>query len=117
MSDINTHTEITEVTENAETTSRTQPQPDCITILPDDIAAKTPGAVSMSFYRLLSIRATLRLQAAGIKTRGGSIRKRVAAEFGLKPRDSYEAFIDRANVLIEEAKLKAGQRAGVLPKE
>ncbi|BAU16381.1 hypothetical protein FDH89_gp53 [Pseudomonas phage phiR18] len=87
------------------------------TILPDDVAAVTPGSIPMSYYRLLALRAQLRIQAAGMKTRSGSIRKKIAAELGLKPRDSYEVFIARINELIEEAKLRAGQRAGVLPKD
>lgn len=48
-------------------------------------------------YRLLSLRGMLKLEAAGMTTRGGALRPRLAAELGLKPRDSHAAFIAEIN--------------------
>jgi hypothetical protein len=53
-------------------------------------------------FRLLSLRAQLRLEARGIKSSGGAIRPRIAAEFGLKPRDSYDTYILAINKKIGE---------------
>ena len=43
--------------------------------------------------RLLSLRGMLKLEKVGLKTRGGALRPRIAAECGLKKTDSYEKFI------------------------
>lgn len=51
----------------------------------------TPAGIA--YARLLSLRGMLRLEKIGLKSRGGALRPRIAAEFGLKPRDSYELFI------------------------
>lgn len=51
----------------------------------------TPEGIAA--FRLLSLRGMLRMERVGMKTRGGALRPRIAAEFGLKPRDSYEQYI------------------------
>jgi hypothetical protein len=51
--------------------------------------------LSPGVYRLVMLKHALRLeQRTGLRHSGGSIRARIAAEFGLKPRDSRELFID-----------------------
>jgi hypothetical protein len=47
----------------------------------------------MEAYRLSVIKTRLRFEAVGMKGRGGAMRPRMAAEFGLSPRDSFERFI------------------------
>lgn len=51
----------------------------------------TPAGIA--YARLLSVRGMLRLEKIGLKSRGGALRPRLAAELGLKPRDSYDLFI------------------------
>ena len=68
------------------------------------IAATTPE--SISYFRLASLKGMLKLEKVGMKTRGGALRPRIAAEFGLKARDSHDKFITKIEQLMEEA-LKA----------
>jgi hypothetical protein len=69
----------------------------------------TPGGATVitgngvTAYRFLSLKQMLKLEQKGFKTRGGAIRPRLAKEFGLKPRDSYENYIARAVELAEAA--------------
>lgn len=49
--------------------------------------------VDPTTYRLLALRGMLRLEMAGMKGRGGALRPRIAAEFGLSPRAPREEFI------------------------
>lgn len=62
----------------------------------------TPAQISA--YRLASIRGMLKLERAGMKTRGGALRPRIAAELGLSPRASYDAFIARIESMLEQIK-------------
>jgi hypothetical protein len=53
--------------------------------------ASTPEAI---FYvRLASLKGMVNLESKGLKSRAGPIRPKIATEFGLKPRDSYDKFI------------------------
>lgn len=52
--------------------------------------ATTPTQISI--VRLAALKGMIRMEQAGMKTRGGALRPRIAAELGLKPRDSYEKF-------------------------
>lgn len=52
-------------------------------------------------FRLLSLRGMLRLEKAGLKTRGGALRPRIAGELGLKPRDNYDKYIAEINSRLE----------------
>lgn len=54
-------------------------------------AISTPAGIQR--FRLLSLRGMLKLERAGMKTRGGALRPRIAAEFGLRSRDSYDKFL------------------------
>lgn len=51
------------------------------------------AAVHPERFRLVSIKCQLRLEKAGMRNSGGALRPRLAAEFGLKPRDSHDKFI------------------------
>lgn len=57
-------------------------------------------------FRLLAIRGMLRLEKLGMKNSRGPLRPRIALEFGLKPRDSHDTFLDRVEELLAEAKAK-----------
>ena len=65
------------------------------------ISATTPEAIS--YVRLASLKGMLKLEKVGMKTRGGALRPRIAAEFGLKARDSHDKFIAKIEQLMEEA--------------
>lgn len=54
----------------------------------------TATGEGVNYVRLASLRGMLRLESKGMKTRGGPLRPRIAAEFGLKPRDAFEKFIN-----------------------
>lgn len=66
--------------------------------------AATPDRIA--HVRICSLRGMLRLEKAGMKSRGGALRPKIAAELGLKPRDSYDTFIKACTEKIE-ANLKA----------
>lgn len=61
--------------------------------------ATSPAQITV--MRLASLRAMLRMEKVGMKTRGGSLRPRIAAEFGLSARASHDVFIDHLTSLIE----------------
>jgi hypothetical protein len=65
----------------------------------------------MAYYRLAVIKGRLKLEANGLRGRGGAMRPRMAAEFGLKPRDTFEAFIAvaerRMAALLEKKRAQA----------
>ena len=68
-----------------------------------DLLMKTPNGIKL--FRLASIKSRIKLEATGIKFSGGSTRSKVAAEFGLKPRDSHEKFINKIQEQIDSTKL------------
>jgi len=57
------------------------------------IISTLTGVKQISAFRLLSLRGQLRMEALGMKSSGGPIRPRIAAEFNLKPRATHQAFI------------------------
>lgn len=59
----------------------------------------TPKAIAA--YRLASLRAMLRMEKIGLKTRGGALRPRIAEELGLRPRDSYDLYIATITEMLE----------------
>ena len=59
----------------------------------------TPEGIAV--FRLMSLRGMLRMEKIGMKTRGGALRPRIAGELGLKPRDSYDLFIETINEHIQ----------------
>lgn len=66
------------------------------------VAITTPEGINA--YRLASIRAALRLESVGMKTRGGALRPKIAKELGLRPRDSYATFIKELDTRIAASK-------------
>ena len=57
---------------------------------------------AISYGRLASLKGMLKLEKVGLKTRGGALRPRIAAEFGLKARDSHDKFIAEIQRRMEE---------------
>lgn len=57
------------------------------------------GADGMEVFRLLSMRGRLRMESHGLKSRGGSVRKKVCDEFGIKRRSITEVLADYEQVL------------------
>lgn len=56
----------------------------------------------MVFYRLCQLRGVLKMEKVGLKGRAGPVRPKIAAEFGLKPRASYDEFIAAVQKKIDE---------------
>jgi hypothetical protein len=63
------------------------------------IVVDTPHGIA--HFRLLSIKGRVKLESKGIRHSSGAIRPRIAAEFGLKPRDSYEKYIAAIQAKID----------------
>lgn len=78
-------------TTNAPTTT---PNAECVVLT---------GKTEIAYGRLAMLKGALRLESVGLKTRGGALRPKVAAELGLKARDPYPVFIARVVALMEEA--------------
>lgn len=62
----------------------------------------TPAGIH--YFRLASLKGMLALEQVGLKTRGGALRPRIAAELGLKPRDSYDVYIREIVRRMKETK-------------
>ena len=60
----------------------------------------TPEGIS--YTRLASLKGMLKLEKIGMKTRGGALRPRIAAEFGLNKRDSHDKFITEIQRRMDE---------------
>jgi hypothetical protein len=56
----------------------------------------------VSYVRLASLRGMLRMEKVGMKSRGGALRPKIAAEFGLSARASYDDFINAVQKKMEE---------------
>jgi len=63
------------------------------------ISISTPEGIAR--LQLISVRGALKLEALGMKSRGGSLRKPWAVRLGLKPSTSREALIAHLTALIE----------------
>jgi hypothetical protein len=61
----------------------------------------------VNVFRWISVKHMVSLESKGMKSRGGSIRPRIAAELGLKPRDSYEKFIEAIQAKISAVHVAA----------
>ena len=48
----------------------------------------------VTYVALASQKMQLKLESKGMKSSGGALRPRLAAQHGLKPRDSHEKFIE-----------------------
>lgn len=51
------------------------------------------GKDSVEYFRLASLRGMLKMEQAGLKTRGGALRPRLSKELGLNPRYSHDLYI------------------------
>ena len=56
-------------------------------------------------FRLCVLKQHLKLEQKGLKHSGGAIRPRIAAELGLKPRDSHDKFIAKLEEMINDASI------------
>jgi hypothetical protein len=69
------------------------------------------GSTEMSYARLASLKGALKLEKAGLKTRGGALRPKIAAELGLKKTDSHDKFIEtvqnKMNAMLAEREAAA----------
>lgn len=69
-----------------------------------DIVFKTPDGIEL--YRLASLRARLRLESNGLKTRLRAARSILAPELGLSPRAPYNQFLTTLQARIDVLKEK-----------
>lgn len=61
------------------------------TLTNEPIVLDRPNQIAL--YRLSVLKTKLKMESHGMKSRGGALRPQIAAEFGLKARDSYATFI------------------------
>lgn len=64
--------------------------------------AMLSGKTEVSYGRYAALKGALKLEALGMKTRGGPLRPRLAEEFGLKPRDGHDLYIAHCVGKMEE---------------
>lgn len=70
---------------------------------PADANVVAPGATEeVNYFCLASWKGALKLEKVGLKHSGGAIRPRIAARLGLKPRQSYDVFIERIQSLMNQ---------------
>jgi len=73
----------------------------------------TPNEIA--YFRLASLKGQLKLESKGLKmSTGRALRPQIAAEFGLKPRDSYDKFITVIQGLMDKA---IADRAAAIAKD
>jgi hypothetical protein len=63
----------------------------------------------ISLFRLASLKGMVKLDKLGMRHSGGPIRPRIAAEFGLKPRDSHDKFIAAIEAKIAALEIQPGE--------
>jgi hypothetical protein len=56
----------------------------------------------VTYIRFSSIKAQLKLEKLGLKSRGGALRPRLAKEFGLSPRAKHEEYISYCQARMDE---------------
>ncbi|MFA9216829.1 MAG: hypothetical protein ACEQSK_06955 [Sphingomonadaceae bacterium] len=61
------------------------------TLTTESIVFDTPDGIE--YAGLAGIKYQLKLEKVGMKTRGGPVRPRIAAQLGLRPRASHDDFI------------------------
>lgn len=69
----------------------------------------------IAHYRLLVIKSRLNLESKGVRHSSGALRPRIAAEFGLKPRDSLDKYIAAVQAKIDESFAASLDRANDKP--
>lgn len=55
------------------------------------------------FFRYAQLKACLKMERAGLKIRGGALRPQLAKEFGLKARESHDAYIAKCVEMMNAA--------------
>jgi hypothetical protein len=55
---------------------------------------------AIDVFRWKSVISQLKLEKVGLKSSGGALRPRLAAQLGLKPRDSHDKFIQAIETKI-----------------
>ena len=68
-------------------------------ISPGVIVCSTPAQVNR--FRLISIKMQLKLEKSGLKSSGGPLRPRLAAEFNLKPRAHHDDYIAAIQAILD----------------
>lgn len=68
----------------------------------------TCTGAGVDVFRLLSLKGMLKLEKVGLKQRGGALRPRIAAEFGLSPRATHDAFIAAIEAKVAATQLEPG---------
>lgn len=68
----------------------------------------TCTGAGVDVFRLLSLKGMLKLEKVGLKQRGGALRPRIAAEFGLSPRATHDAFIAAIETKVAATQLEPG---------
>jgi len=60
----------------------------------------------INFFRFASLKHQLKLETRGLRSSGGALRPRLAAEFGLGPRDDREHYIAYCQARMDEIRAK-----------
>ena len=60
----------------------------------------------VNFFRLCQLRGALKMEKIGLKGRAGALRPKIAAELGLKARDTYDTFIAEVQKRIDACHAK-----------
>lgn len=68
----------------------------------------TPRQIEL--FRLVSLKSQLKLEQAGLKSSGGALRPRLAAEFGLNKRAPYADYIKAVQVRMDNLTREEGCR-------
>lgn len=62
----------------------------------------------IDYAKLATVKAAMKLERVGMKTRHGALRPKWAETLGLKPRDSYDTFIAELQRRMDEYLKAAG---------
>ena len=76
----------------------------------EGVMLSTPTEIN--FGRFASLKGALKLESKGLKSRAGPLRPQLAAEFGLKPRDSHDKYIQ---FCVDKMNEGYAQKHGKLP--
>jgi hypothetical protein len=68
----------------------------------------------INFFRFASLKHQLKLEGRGLRSSGGALRPRLAAEFGLGPRDDRHFYIDYCQARMDEIKAKLNPGVSVV---
>jgi hypothetical protein len=71
---------------------------------PETVVFDTPEGIEL--YRLASCKARIKLEMTGLRAKGRATKVMIAAELGLKPRDSAQKFLDELQRRIDALKAK-----------